>query len=172
MFLSTASREVCYVCLRDRSNERTKAPASPVNNLRATTTTSATLLMLSMVMSSFLFLQRVQAVYAQQKWVRWTFFVLWVIFSASDILIPIGIHPTTIPGTHYYLSGGTPSYDASTVFTLLFFDTSVLIAISYKVASGYNSMPNERVPWYTLISGRALPRLSRAILRGGQQYYL
>lgn len=126
--------------------------------------------MLSMVTSSFLFLQRVQAVYADSKWVRRIFFVWWLIFSATNVLIPVGINPTYIPGTLYYLDAGIPPYVSLTVFCLLVYDTSVFIAISYKLQQ--TSPTYGRVPWRSAMSGNVLPRLSRAVFRGGQQYYL
>lgn len=144
----------------------------PANDFYVTAISSAILSMLSMITSSYLFLQRVQAVYADTRWVRWLFFVLWVMAVASDAVIPLGIHPESIRGTHYQ-STNIPRYDALSVFTLLFFDTSVLIAISYKLASRHRSVPTTgRVPWCGFISGKSLPHLSRAVLRGGQQYYL
>lgn len=126
--------------------------------------------MLSTITSSYLFLRRVQAIYTEEKKIQWFFFILWVLLSGSDVLILIGMDPTSIPGTHYYLDAGIPSYVAVSFFTMLLFDTSVFVAVSYKIMSAYNV--NSQVPWYALISGRTLPRLSRAIFRGGQQYYL
>lgn len=168
-----AWREVRYIPPSALAVNITKPPAVPIENLHATLVGSGCLCMLSTITSSYLFLQRVRAVYADVKWVRWIFSVFWVILLASDILIPIGIHPTSIPGTQYYLDAGVPPYVALSIFTIVFFDTSVLVAISYKIMSTYTMIPmDEQVPWYTFLSGGKLPRLSRAIFRGGQQYYL
>lgn len=147
----------------------------PVDDLRATLIGGGTLCMLSVITSSYLFLQRIQAIYAGDKWIRRIFFVLWVVLSASHIVIPIGIDPSFIPGTRYYLDAGVPAYVALSNFSLLFFDTLVLIAISYKIASEHSAAPTNkrvRVPWRALVSGSKLPRFSRAVFRGGQQYYL
>lgn len=129
--------------------------------------------MASMITSSYLFLRRVEAVYADTRWVRWFFFVLWAAISALDLVIPLTFNRKATSGMHYYRGAGIPPHDALCIFTLLFFDTAILLATSYKIASVQRSQPMTKwVPWYAFISGRTLPRLSRTVLRGGQQYYL
>lgn len=145
----------------------------PVDELQADVTTAGVMAMVSMVASSYLFLRRVQAIYIEEKLVRWTFFVLWVILSGTEILIPLKTKPIYIPGTKFFDIAGIPPYTSLSLFMLLFFDTSVVVAISYKILSTHHSVPtDEQIPWYSIAAGRTLPRLSRAIFRGGQQYYL
>lgn len=145
----------------------------PIDNLNAGIIGAGVMAMVSMIASSYLFLRRVQAIYIEEKWVQRTFFVLWIILSGSEILIPVTTSPIYIPGTKVMLAAGIPPYTSLSLWMLLFYDTSVFIAISYKILSGHSTLPtDERVPWYALASGRTLPRLSRAIIRGGQQYYL
>lgn len=76
-----------------------------------------------------------------------------------------------IPGTGYCIYTQVQQYDSAPGFMLAIFDTAVFVAISYKVAI-LHSDPGTGVTWDTVISGRALPRLSKAVLQGGQQYYL
>jgi hypothetical protein len=76
--------------------------------------------------------------------------------------------PTAIPGTGYYMDSGIHPYVALSFLCGLIFDSSVFMAISYKLA--FMHAPADG--WKTLVSGKALPRLSRAVLQGGQQYYL
>lgn len=76
-----------------------------------------------------------------------------------------------IPGTGYCMYIEVHLYMSAAGLMLAIFDTVVFVAISYKIAV-LHSDPSNGVIWDTLISGRALPRLSRAILQGGQQYYL
>lgn len=145
----------------------------PIDNLPADITGAGVMCMLSMIASSFLFLRRVQAVYAEERWVRWSFFVLWVILSGTEILIPLKTKPIYIPGTKFFENAGIPPYTSVSLWMLLFYDTSVVAAISYKILSTHTTLTTEeRLPWHAFASGKTLPRLSRAIFRGGQQYYL
>ena len=57
------------------------------------------------------------------------------------------------------------------MFSRLVFDSCVFLGISYELATTQAS-PGQPVTWRTFISGKASSRLVRAILRGGQQYYL
>lgn len=41
--------------------------------------------------SSLLFLQRVQAVYADSKIVKYAFFALWLVQIGLSVLVPIGV---------------------------------------------------------------------------------
>lgn len=125
----------------------------------------------ALISSTFLFLRRLHAVYSDSRWTRWAFSSLWVVHAVVEFLAPFGIRPTFIPGTHYYSDTDIKPYVGFSGILLLIFDTSVFLAISIKVATSHNST-DERVKWNTIVSGRALPRLSRAILQGGQQYYL
>ncbi|XP_006456212.1 hypothetical protein AGABI2DRAFT_146114 [Agaricus bisporus var. bisporus H97] len=127
--------------------------------------------MLSIWSSSFLFLRRVKAVYPDNNWIKRFFSVLWFINGGTEITVVLGVGASHAPGTlhcidiqpaHYVIAGGLAP---------VVFDTLVFLAISYKIGTAYSTM-DVRVSWGTLISGRALPRLSRAILQGGQQYYL
>lgn len=121
--------------------------------------------------STFLFLRRLHAVYNHERRVRWFFSLFWAINVMAEFTVPFGIKPTPIPGTHFYRESDIRPYVGISGILLLIYDTSVFLAISYKVATSNNST-DERVRWNTIVSGKALPRLCRAILRGGQQYYL
>lgn len=58
----------------------------------------------------------------------------------------------------------------------LAYDTAIFFCISYRIATNHETTPDGKplgtISWGNIISGRALPRLSRAVLKGGQQYYL
>ncbi|KAF9452883.1 hypothetical protein P691DRAFT_771824 [Macrolepiota fuliginosa MF-IS2] len=95
--------------------------------------------------------------------------------AASEIVKVIGVKPSLIPGTHYFRDAGYQSYIAVGVFVGLLYDTCVFLAISYKIVSRHNTVdihPGPRSFVHSFISGKALSRLSRAVLQGGQQYYL
>lgn len=145
--------------------------AMPTGNPRTPTFVGGMFCMLAFGCSSFLFLRRVQAVYADNKWIRWFFSIFWLVYTGCEIPVPFITEPITIPGTRYYQNSGIRPIIALSTFAGVLFDSSVFLAISYKIASSH-SLPDEQIGWTSLVSGRSLPRLSRAVLQGGQQYYL
>lgn len=126
---------------------------------------------LSISSSSFLFLRRVQAVYADNCWVKRAFFALWLADGGLEFTVPIGVRASHIPGTKYCIDSEPKHYVIAGGIIPVIFDTFVFLAISYKIGTSHSAQ-DARVSWSTLVSGKALPRLSRAILQGGQQYYL
>jgi hypothetical protein len=77
---------------------------------------------------------------------------------------------THVPGTKYCVYDVINESLVATGVIFSSFDTFVFLAISYEISSSHSDAKGIR--WQTLISGEALPRVSRAILQGGQQYYL
>lgn len=64
-------------------------------------------------------------------------------------------------------------YVAITSFMPAVFDTLVFFAISYRIAFQRHQVPGSGSSWASFwFSSRTLPILSKAILQGGQQYYL
>jgi len=121
--------------------------------------------------SSFLFLRRVQALYAESRIVIYSFWGLYIANVAVSILVPIGSRSAPIATTGYCVNESIQHYVAAVAFMSLAFDTSVFSFVSYKIATEHGK-PGRRVTLRTLITGEAFPRLSKAILQGGQQYYL
>lgn len=143
----------------------------PLDNTHTALIVGSVLCVASIGSSSYLFLQRVRAVYADSPKVRWFFSLFWFAYGLSEITIILGIKPTFIPETRYYQDSGIHPIVALSILTGIIFDTAVFLAISYKVVSTHASM-DDQIRWSSLVSGKALPRLSRAVLQSGQQYYL
>lgn len=125
----------------------------------------------SILSSSFLFLRRVQAVWAGNQWVISISTVLWVLDWGSEVVVPTGVRAAHIPNTRYCIDSRLKPYVLLGGIFPVVFDTFVFLAISYKIIIMHSTL-DVRISWNTLVSGKALPRLSRAILKGGQQYYL
>lgn len=147
-----------------------------IPHLYALEIASGCFLSISAVSSSYLFLRRAQAIYAEQKWPRIIFFISWLLVLGTGCLIPPGLHPSYFPGTYYYKDSGLTAYVAAAPWVFLAFDTMIFVAISYKIAKEHTYTPDHaaepRTGWIRFLSGRKLPQLSNAVLRGGQQYYL
>lgn len=145
--------------------------ATPIDDPDTPTMVGGSFCVLAFGCSSYLFLRRVHAVYADSKRVRWFFSAFWFTYALCEILVPLSMKPSFIPGTHWYKDSGIHPYVAVSFLFGLLFDSAVFLAISYKIASTH-CLKEERIGWDSLVSGKALPRLSRAVLQGGQQYYL
>ncbi|KXN81773.1 hypothetical protein AN958_03699 [Leucoagaricus sp. SymC.cos] len=122
--------------------------------------------------STFLFLRRAHAVYNDTRCAQWCFSVLWFLCVAYEFVVPFGVEPAYIPGTRYYHDTILRPWIGGIGLLLLLYDTVIFLSISYRLATSHTISPHERITWNTLISGRALPHLSRAVLQGGQQFYL
>lgn len=77
------------------------------------------------------------------------------------------------------MSGDLQPWVALSDWGVFVFDTAVIVAVSLKLGRSFsaggeysNNNSGNRVPWYNVLTGSHLPRFTRAILRGGQLYYL
>jgi hypothetical protein len=83
------------------------------------------------------------------------------------------IKPTYIPKTQHFKDSGIQPLLSLIFFIAVAYDSSVFLAISYKIGIAHVIGDHEvQMGWNRFITGQALPRFSRAVLRGGQQYYL
>ncbi|TFK36469.1 hypothetical protein BDQ12DRAFT_686937 [Crucibulum laeve] len=122
--------------------------------------------------SSFLFLRRVQAVYRDSKIVLYIFIFLYVANIGTSLLAPIGSHSGPLANTGYCVNTGIERYVSAGVFVSLAYDSLVFLAISYRMAVGHAKRSEKKLTWRTVLTGSALPHISRAVFQGGQQYYL
>lgn len=107
--------------------------------------------LLTMSVTSFLFLRRVQAVYAGNHFVWWIFGFLWFGIIAADVMLFLGTHSRHIPGTYYCMLYGVKQYVSATSFIPAAFDTLVFFAISYKIA--FRSINTVGADWSKVILG-------------------
>ncbi|KAF8999661.1 hypothetical protein BDQ17DRAFT_1308453 [Cyathus striatus] len=121
--------------------------------------------------SSFLFLRRVQALYRNNKLLYHAFYVLYLANVGVSIVVPLGSHVGSLANTGYCVNTGIKHYVAAGAFMPLAFDSIVFLAISYRIATNHKK-PGNNTSWKVWITGDALPRLSKAVLQSGQQYYL
>lgn len=128
---------------------------------------------ITMGTTSFLFLRRVQVIYSGNRPIYWIFSALWAATSSVVVLFIPGQEASHVAGTGYCAVYLGQKYVAITSFMPAVFDTLVFFAISYKIGFQYNRVPGGESSWTSCwFSSRTLPMLSKAILQGGQQYYL
>jgi hypothetical protein len=103
--------------------------------------------------------------------VKIVFFVIWFSINSLMTTAIYGAQFGHIPGTGYCTYVEVHPYVSIAGFSLAFFDTAIFVATSYKMAISHNDS-HVGISWDTVVSGRALPGLSRAVLQGGQRYFL
>ncbi|KAF9241308.1 hypothetical protein BU15DRAFT_60935 [Melanogaster broomeanus] len=122
--------------------------------------------------SSYLFLKRVHAVFLQDRNV-WLFFTfLWLTgFGTSFLSLADPLHEYyEFADTKHCISRKVEEYQSIAFIVPGLFDTLVFLAVTYKILMSHRvSTPRS---WRAFWCGEALPRLSRAVLQGGQQYYM
>jgi hypothetical protein len=89
----------------------------------------------------------------------------------SESSLAFSIKPTYIPDTEHFKDSDIQPLLSLILFMAVAFDSSVFLAISYKIGIAHVVIDRE-MGWKRFVTGTALPRLSQAVLRGGQQYYL
>ncbi|KAF9255575.1 hypothetical protein L218DRAFT_883835 [Marasmius fiardii PR-910] len=124
--------------------------------------------------TSFLFLLRVMAVWNWNKWIVVIFTVLWLATVGVTILVPIGLGSSHIGTTQACLLTRVADYTESSGITALINDSAVFLAITYRILMNSLYEGNPSAQFKTFIgNGRSfLPKLSKNLLRSGQQYYL
>ncbi|KAF9230827.1 hypothetical protein BU15DRAFT_83136 [Melanogaster broomeanus] len=122
--------------------------------------------------SSYLFLKRVHAVFLQDRMVCHFFTFLWFAsFGTSFVSLVSPLHDyNEIADTKHCIGQRVADYVSVAFIVPEIFDALVFLAVTYKILVSHRvSTPRT---WRAFFCGEALPRLSHAILQGGQQYYL
>ncbi|KAF8990190.1 hypothetical protein BDQ17DRAFT_1313982 [Cyathus striatus] len=143
----------------------------PINNCSALGHVIATIGLLSVGSTYFLFLRRVHAVYWNSKTVRHIFTALWISCVGSTVLIPLSIVRGSIANTGYCITTEGKIYAIAASVVYVVFELSSYLAISLRLYNTVDISTN-KLPWCTILSGRGLPIVSKVFFRNGQQYYL
>jgi hypothetical protein len=131
---------------------------------------------LSLPSSSALFLLRVAAVYSNKRIITMVFGVLWLALLGVNLLGAIcsgpesscyGNHPTFIDMIHLSLV-----YSSTPVILNVIFNTLVFIAISIRIMSFSRIDGSLKTRAGVFFRGDGFSKLTRALLQGGQIYYL
>lgn len=148
-------------------------PAQPVSHCGALELSIGTLCGLTAASSSFLFMRRVQAIFKSHQMVVHAFTVLWIINATLSLVFGIiSVTPVDkVTPAGYCVGVGVKHYAAVAIFAILAFDSLVFFVTSYGIAHSQSADEGGSL-LAKIASTSALPRLSRAVLQGGQQYYL
>ncbi|KAF8810049.1 hypothetical protein BYT27DRAFT_7281969 [Phlegmacium glaucopus] len=122
---------------------------------------------------SFLFLRRAQAVFYHRKFWRYFYSCLFLVNVGVSVVVPIGNRAGPLGQTGWCINTMIAPYVSAAVLSRLLFDSCVFLGISYELATR-ESIDGASVTWRTFVTGKVptRTRLARALVRGGQQYYL
>ncbi|KAI6101417.1 hypothetical protein EDD16DRAFT_1525961 [Pisolithus croceorrhizus] len=144
--------------------------AGPVSHCGAISAGIVTCQVTSSAAASYLFLKRVHAVYFANEVFQHIFSFLWLVGVGTSCAAFAGAYHNSLEiadTKHCIRHQGWSALSVAFVDPVLF-DTLVYFAITYKILATHTRGGG----WKALCSGSALPHFSRAILQGGQQYYL
>jgi len=145
--------------------------AGPIENCRSVQISTTVCLFVSVASSDSLFLARACAVYYHKKPIYIAFILLWIADVGVLSLFFTGLDIIPVANTKHCINVSKDKYIVVPQLVSLLFDTMVYIFITMKLLS--TRRPSEKkVTWRTTFLGESLPRLSRAIMQGGQLYYL
>ncbi|KAI6145346.1 hypothetical protein BKA82DRAFT_129866 [Pisolithus tinctorius] len=143
----------------------------PVLHCGAVALGVATCQVVSSAAASYLFLKRVHAVYFGNKVLQHIFNFLWLVGVGTSCAVFAGVYYSSLEiadTKHCIRRRGSSALEIAFMDPVLF-DTLVYFAITHKILITHTT----RGGWRALFrGGRVLPHFSRAVLQGGQQYYL
>ncbi|KAI6041483.1 hypothetical protein EDC04DRAFT_2668356 [Pisolithus marmoratus] len=145
----------------------------PVSDCRLIAIISAIFQIISTAAASYLFLRRVHAVYFGNKNVQYFFSFLWIAgVGASFLLIYDAIHGyREIADTKHCIRQQDWAAVRAAFAIPVVFDNLVYFAIMHKILSTHQTGRGRG--WRTFfLPPKGLPHFSRAVLQGGQLYYL
>ncbi|KZP11651.1 hypothetical protein FIBSPDRAFT_1050579 [Athelia psychrophila] len=128
---------------------------------------------LSIASTSFLFLLRVRTVYLRSTRITVVFGTLWLVSVAFTTGLITKLH-----AKHLSLNGypGCSTTKATPIAWLLapilLNDTSVFLAITYRLTADAATKSTWRSQLLSIVKGKGLYSLSRSLMRTGQLYYL
>ncbi|KAF8168641.1 hypothetical protein K438DRAFT_1500543, partial [Mycena galopus ATCC 62051] len=129
-------------------------------------------LVLSQGSTAMLFLLRVGALWHPNKRVYALFGPLWLGVTGACFTIPLGLRGAHIGPTSQCLTVVLPGDTEWFPIMALIYDTAVFCAINYRII-GFTIVANsskDRIRAF--FGGRQLSKLSGALVRGGQHFYL
>ncbi|KAI6043497.1 hypothetical protein EDC04DRAFT_711372 [Pisolithus marmoratus] len=144
--------------------------AGPVSHCGAVALGVVACQVISSAAASYLFLRRVHAIYFGNRVFQHIFSFLWLVGVGTSCAVFAGAYDSSleIADTKHCIRHKSWSALSIAFVDPVFFDTLVYFAITYGILATHVKSGG----WKVFSSSRALPHFSRAILQGGQQYYL
>ncbi|KIK55466.1 hypothetical protein GYMLUDRAFT_112062, partial [Collybiopsis luxurians FD-317 M1] len=128
---------------------------------------------LSQSSTAMLFLLRARAVWQDNKYVKTFLTILWLGVLGGTTTVPIGLSGVHVGPTLQCIAKSVPEYEEASPISVLIFDTFIFFTIAYRILVNIWDQEEKGVHFQAFFGLRtSLPDLSRALLVGGQKYYL
>lgn len=121
-----------------------------------------------------LFLIRVRAIFVGQPLVVGFFCILWLVDLGTSMVVPFSVSAGHIGPTQHCTNHYVKPVTAATLVATAVNDTLVLIAVSYVLITSMRTSQRSGVVegFKAFFFAKDMPQMSKALLQGGQQYYL
>ncbi|KZP07839.1 hypothetical protein FIBSPDRAFT_703963, partial [Athelia psychrophila] len=127
---------------------------------------------ISLPATSLLFFFRVKAVYANGRVITFFFGTLWFAVLGLSILLMLAVQSDHIPNTQRCTEVVVREFVSVPTIIAAIYDTLVFIAISAQIVAHNLNGDTWAARMHSFVHGDGLYSLSRALLRGGQLYYI
>ncbi|KZP27282.1 hypothetical protein FIBSPDRAFT_948571 [Athelia psychrophila] len=140
---------------------------APLSNCEVGWNITATITVIASSAAALLFVIRVCAVYEQSKAVKIFFTIFWLAIPVSTSLVSIYGRAAHM-GSPTCSTSGTKYFTSIARWVTAAFDTSVFLAITWRVVSYSTAC---KISLWQSFRGAGLPLLCRELLKSGQHFY-
>ncbi|KAF5329252.1 hypothetical protein D9619_009370 [Psilocybe cf. subviscida] len=132
-------------------------------------------LILGVSASELLLFLHVRAIYAKERVVVWFFSILWLVTVANVIFAVVVISGTTVESTTFCVPVISAGVGVSLIGVHMLNDTLLFAALVWRILRTSSKELDEsrlKDSIKTVLFGDYVPRLAKALLQNGQQYFL
>lgn len=119
-----------------------------------------------------LFLLRVRAIYAGNKFVTGFFVLCWLALTGLAITLPLSLYGSHIGPTSHCIDAGAKPITPAPIIAAAVYDSLIFFFISWRLLNNTMAGDSLREKSRAFFGKGGLPALSRALLYSGQVYYL
>ncbi|KAF7334214.1 hypothetical protein MSAN_02382700 [Mycena sanguinolenta] len=145
---------------------------SSIKNCNAIEISLDVCFVLSQTATAMLFFLRVTAVWHPSKIAFAVFSILWIAVLGAGITVPLGVRSVHIVPSMQCLTTVVPGNTEASVIIPLINDTAIFLAINHRVLAHTILEDSSMTRLRLFFGGAGLSRLSEALLRSGQHFYL
>jgi len=127
---------------------------------------------LTIVLTSLLFFFRVRAVFNKNPWIVALFVGLWLSVLAGCSTLVVGVNAVHIGPTKFCTTSEVKPFAAAASIIPLINDTLVFLVMTWRLSRNSYACRTFEHDVRALVFGDYLPMFSKAMLQGGQAYYL
>jgi hypothetical protein len=127
---------------------------------------------ISVPSTALLFYFRIKAIFNNNLGISVFFGFLWLATLAGSITVPFAIEGGHIGPTDHCINTAVKPFSSTGIVISTVNDTLVFVFITWRLLSATTYDESLQGRARAFFEGKGLPAFSRAILQGGQQYYM